>query len=74
MGLWEFLTVIVIAGIIGEGYKHYVKAKERRPSGELEERIAQLDAENQDLHERIKALETIVTDEKYALDREIRSL
>lgn len=74
MGLWDFLALIIIAGIVGEAYKHHTKVKLAQPNADLAQRIEDLEDNEEDLNERIKTLETIITDDKYTLDREIRSL
>ena len=74
MGLWDFLVIVVVAGIIGEAYKQHTKAKMAQPNSDLERRIEALEKDDEDLDERVKVLETIVTDDKFELDRKINSL
>ena len=76
MGLWEFLAIIVVAGMLTEVYKQHVKSKRHAERDELIERIEALEARLGDhrLEERVRSLEAIVTDERYELERKINSL
>ena len=76
MGLWEFLAVICIAAMIAEAYKHHTKSKRHSSYDDLIDRIEALEARLGDkgLEQRVRALEAIVTDERYELDRKINSL
>lgn len=76
MGFWSFLTIAVIFGCLLEAYRVYAKSKSRGSKAELERleaRLAGLESSG-DLEERVRALEAIVTDPKFQLDREISRL
>ena len=67
-----FLFVILIT-IIG-GSIHLTKLWIRRRAKGYGVRAESLEREVDELRERVEALERIVTDDKYALDREIEKL
>ena len=75
MGLWSFIAVCVVCGCVLQGYRAYLKS--RKADGgrvaQLEARIAALE-EGQNLEERVRTLEAIVTDPKFQLDDEIKQL
>ncbi|MXY57033.1 MAG: hypothetical protein F4029_05360 [Gammaproteobacteria bacterium] len=76
MGLWGFLAVAVIFGCLLEAYRVYAKSKSRTSKADvlrLEARLAGLESSG-NLEERVRALEAIVTDPKFQLDREISNL
>ncbi|MCY3839551.1 MAG: hypothetical protein OXH09_13040 [Gammaproteobacteria bacterium] len=76
MGLWGFLAVAVIFGCLLEAYRVYAKSKSRTSKADverLEARLAGLESSG-NLEERVRALEAIVTDPKFQLDREISKL
>jgi len=76
MGLWGFLAVAVIFGCLLEAYRVYAKSKSRTSKADverLEARLAGLERSG-NLEERVRALEAIVTDPKFQLDREISKL
>ena len=76
MGLWGFLGVAVFCCCLLEAYRVYAKSKSRASKTELERLQARLDSleANGNLEERVRALEAIVTDPKFQLDREISKL
>ena len=74
-GLLFVLLIVLIScgtGVITS----YFKSKRKRINPRVIERIERLEQQMGDgsLEERVRALETIVTDEKRRLDREIRNL
>lgn len=75
MSLWSFIAVCVVCGCVLQGYRAYLKS--RKAGGgkvaELEARIAALE-DGQNLEERVRTLEAIVTDPKFQLDSEIKQL
>ena len=76
MGFWSFVALAVVCGCLLEAYRIY--AKSRSASGgdriaELEERLGAVE-ESGNLEERVRALEAIVTDPTFQLDREIAGL
>ena len=76
MGLWGFLAVAVVFGCLLEAYRVYAKSKTRTSKADLERleaRLAGLESTG-NLEERVRALEAIVTDPKFQLDREISKL
>ena len=76
MGFWSFLALAVVCGCLLEAYRVYAKSKSRSSRSELERleaRLAGLESTG-DLEDRVRALEAIVTDPKFQLDREIDKL
>lgn len=76
MGLWGFLAVAVAFFCLLEAYRVYAKSKSRTSKADverLEARLAGLESSG-NLEERVRALEAIVTDPKFQLDREISKL
>ena len=76
MGFWTFLGLAVVCGCLLEGYRVYAKSKSRTSKADvarLEARLAALESSG-DLEDRVRALEAIVTDPKFHLDREISKL
>ena len=76
MGFWSFVGLAVVCGCLLEAYRIYVKSKSRTSKADverLEARLAGLESSG-DLEERVRALEAIVTDPKFHLDREIAKL
>lgn len=69
--VFAMVVVIVIVTTIGGSYNNYLKTK--RKSAEVGDREG-LEAELDELRERIEILEKIVTDQKYQLSREIDNL
>lgn len=72
MHVFELILGVVIvttfAGIINNFMKF--KSRSSETISQLDERVNKLE----ELEERIKVLETIVTDQKYDLDQKIKSL
>ena len=76
MGFWTCVGIAVICGCLLEGYRIHAKSKSRTSRADvlrLEERLAGLESSG-DLEDRVRALEAIVTDPKFQLDREISQL
>lgn len=76
MDFWTFLTVVILAGIGLEAYRVHVKGKMAEGGANLadiEARLAALEADGA-LEDRVRTLEAIVTDSRYQLDSEIKSL
>ena len=75
MGFWSFVAFVVVCGCLLEAYRIYMKSKsvKRSDATALEARIAALEQDN-DLEERVRNLEAIITDPKFNLDREINNL
>lgn len=67
------LGIVFIVGIAGV-FKHYFELKQERlravTAGSSSEHLARLEA----LEERVRVLESIVTDKSYSLKREIENL
>ena len=70
MHVFEFVILITIIG----GGIHLTKLWIRRCTKGYGVRAESLEREVDELRERVEALERIVTDDKYALDREIEKL
>ncbi len=74
MGFWTAIVVIVACGCLLEGYRSYAKSKGGgKRVKDLEARVAALESQ-EDLEERVRALEAIVTDPQRTLDEEINKL
>lgn len=76
MGFWTFLAIAVVCGCAVEAYRIHAKSKTRASKADLERleaRLAGIESSG-DLEERVRALEAIVTDPKFQLDREISTL
>ncbi|MDE0038439.1 MAG: hypothetical protein OXU77_12930 [Gammaproteobacteria bacterium] len=76
MGFWTFLGLAVICGCLLGGYSIHARSKSRTSKADvlrLEARLAGLESSG-NLEERVRALEAIVTDPKFQLDREISKL
>lgn len=74
MGFWSFVAFAVACGCLLEAYRIYAKSKSvRRSDTDLDTRLAALEDDN-DLEERVRNLEAIVTDPKFRLDDEINKL
>ena len=71
MDVFTMITVIVVVSVAGGVYSNYLKS--RRSDGDVSEREA-MEAELDELRDRIEVLEKIVTDEKYHLSRELDAL
>ena len=69
--VFVMVAVIVIVTTIGGAYNNYLKTQ--RKNAEVGDREG-LEAELDELRERIEVLEKIVTDQKYQLSREIDGL
>ncbi|MCY4012415.1 MAG: hypothetical protein OXG82_06850 [Gammaproteobacteria bacterium] len=74
MGFWTAVALVAMCGCLLEAYRIYAKTKTaRRDDDDLEARVAALESGN-DLEERLRNLEAIVTDPKFHLDHEIKKL
>lgn len=71
-GVFQFVVIIVIVVSLSELAKTYLKQRARRtePNEELNETLLRID----ELEERIKVLERIVTENRYDLKKEIDGL
>lgn len=70
MGVFTMVTIIVVAAVLAEAYKVHRKTND---SGHAKE-ISSLQNEVEALRERVKSLETIVTDQSYSVRNEIDGL
>lgn len=70
MDVFQFVILITIIG----GSIHLTKLWIYRRAKGYGVRAESLESEVDDLRERVEALERIVTDDKYTLDREIKKL
>lgn len=75
MSMWTAIVLIVIAGIVGEAWRHHVKA---RASGvkadEIDALKKQIDRVDSELRDRIQTLERIVTDRQEDLKRQFERM
>ncbi len=71
MEVFIFIVAIVAISCAAGVINNYIKLQERRADSSVDENYA---TELEELRGRIEVLEQIVTDEKYDLDRKIRSL
>ncbi len=69
----DVFAFVILITIIGGGI-HLTKLWIRRRTKGYGVRAETLEREVDELRERVEALERIVTDDKYALDREIEKL
>ncbi len=71
-GVFQFVVIIVIVVSLSELAKTYLKQRARKtePNEELNETLLKID----ELEERIKVLERIVTEDRYDLKKEIDGL
>lgn len=77
MDVFFFVILIVTIGCGTGVISNYLKAKSKGTSKEIIARIEALEDRlntESSLEERVQALETIVTDNRHHLDREIRAL
>ncbi len=73
MDVFEMVTIIVIASIIGGLIKAKISADRRGPVTDSTQTAAQ-QARIDKLEERVRALETVVSDHGYDLKRQFREL
>lgn len=76
MGFWSVVGLAVVCGCLLEAYRIYARSKSRASKTDLERleaRLASVESSG-NLEERVRALEAIVTDPKFRLDREIADL
>lgn len=76
VGFWSFLGLAVVCGCLLGAYSIFANSRSRSSKSDLERleaRLAGLESSG-DLEERVRALEAIVTDPKFQLDREISTL
>lgn len=75
MGMWTAIVLIVVAAMVGEAWRHHVRARSASPrQEELQELKRKIDALNADLRQRVETLERIVTDDKADLKRQFDKL
>ncbi|AWB68344.1 hypothetical protein C2869_18870 [Saccharobesus litoralis] len=67
MTLWSMITVVSVVAIVSGAYMSYLQSKKADVDNDLKSEI-------EDMKQRISTLESIVTDKKYDLKREIDSL
>lgn len=72
MNVFEMVVIIVIIGCVTGVANNYFRAKRHAgpASEDLDEALDRID----DLEERVRVLEKVVTDDKYDLGRQIDSL
>ena len=73
MHVFEMVLGIVLIGCIASIFKHYFETKQERLRAEAN--VESIDmARLEQLEERVRVLESIVTDKSYSLKREIENL
>ena len=82
MNLWTFLCVIIIIGVTGDALKKAFQGSRTRKDGGIESqkikdltrRINELEnrTDSKEIDKRLQALESIVVDEDYILDRKFK--
>ena len=72
MHVFEMVVIIVIVGALAKVLNNFMKYKTTNSESlnVMDERIQKVE----ELEERIKTLETIITDQNYDLDQKIKSL
>ncbi|MEX0942227.1 MAG: hypothetical protein WD002_06740 [Pseudomonadales bacterium] len=73
MGVFDMIVIVVVVGCITGVISDYLKTK-RKTGGILTEELDEALDRIEDLEERIKVLERVVTDDKYDLGRQIDQL
>ncbi|GAA4881467.1 hypothetical protein [Ferrimonas pelagia] len=75
MASWAIVAVIAITmGCLVEIMKHRHKGLGRKEKAEFEQKMQQLEQQNQQLQARVEVLERIVTDSGFSVDQAIRDL
>jgi hypothetical protein len=72
MNLWTMITVVAVAGIIGNIVSAYFK--EKAASGKTQGKFEDQSEKIKALEARVQTLEQIVTDSSYSLKKEIDGL
>jgi membrane protein YqaA with SNARE-associated domain len=72
MNLWTMITVVAVAGILGNIVSAYLKAK--TANGKTQVKFEDQSEKIKALEERVQTLEKIVTDSSYSLKNEINGL
>ena len=73
MGVFEMVVLIVVVGCVTGVLNNFIKTRKDRGSEDLDDvfsRLEQLD----DIENRVRVLEAVVTDENYDLKRKFRDL
>lgn len=68
------IAICVLGGGLIEILQRWLKLKQKQPDPAFEEKIKQQQNEITELKQRIAVLEQIVTDDGYALSKQIESL
>jgi uncharacterized protein YlxW (UPF0749 family) len=75
MSMWTAIVLIVVAAIVGEAWRHHVKARQSAPDrAALDDLVRRLDSIETDLRQRVETLERIVTDSREDLKRQFERL
>lgn len=75
MTMWTAIVLIVIASMIGQAYRYYIKARTSGANPDsLKELNDRMDSLENDLRSRVETLERIVTDSKEDLKRQFDHL
>lgn len=72
MNVFEMVVIVVVVGCLTGVISDYFKTKRRTSAGneDLDDALDRID----DLEERVRVLEKVVTDDKYDLSRQIDQL
>lgn len=73
MGVFEMVTVIVVIGCLTGVINNIIKSRQRNALVKNDELDKALERIN-NLEERIRVLETVVTDDRYELKRQLDAL
>lgn len=72
MNLWEFIAIVSIVAIVAGVFQTWIKENKGKAASAEENLNQQQQIDN--LEERVKILEAIVTDSKYDLNQKIDQL
>jgi len=73
MGVTEMVVAIVVVGCVTGAVNNYIKSGKSRASEELDDIFTRLD-QLDDLENRVRVLEAVVTEENYDLKKQFKDL
>ncbi|QDF77062.1 MULTISPECIES: hypothetical protein [Shewanella] len=68
------MLVLVAATTLSEMYKYYLKQQKRKQVSDNNDEVLRLKQHNEQLEQRVRVLERIVTDNDYQLKQEFETL
>ncbi|ASJ98462.1 MULTISPECIES: hypothetical protein [Shewanella] len=68
------MLVLVAATTLSEMYKYYLKQQKRKQVSDNTDEVLRLKQHNEQLEQRVRVLERIVTDNDYQLKQEFETL